>query len=126
MSEDFVNLQHNNFYKHIEHIVILPLRPCILAHHGGLFTLHVTCTVAPHLSRLFPYPHTCLETNYDDIYIYLESNSPIWIFSYLDSQFGNGGVWISESPLYLFVSQSLHLFVSQSLHLLTIIVNHIL
>ena len=51
----------------------------------------------PHLSGLLTYPDTCLGTNYD--YIYRESDSFIRIFSYPDSQFGNGGVRINEGSL---------------------------
>ena len=44
------------------------------------------------------YPDTCLGTNYD--YMFLESDSFIRIFSYPDSRLGNGGVRISEGPMY--------------------------
>ena len=52
-----------------------------------------------HISGLFTYTDTCLGTNY--VYIYSICVSLIRIFSYPDSHLGNGGVWISEGPLYL-------------------------
>ena len=52
----------------------------------------------PNLSGLFT-PDTCLETNPHST----ESDSLIWKFSYPDSQPGNGGVRISEAPLYVFM-----------------------
>ena len=52
----------------------------------------------PHLFGLFTYPDTCLGTNPHSS---TESALPIRKFSYLDSQFGNGGVRISEARLYM-------------------------
>ena len=54
-------------------------------------------TVEPRLSGLFTYLDTCLRTN---SYASTESDSLIWKFSYPDSQSGNRGVRISETPLY--------------------------
>ena len=53
--------------------------------------------VEPHLSGLLIYPDTCLGTN---PYSSTEIDSFIRKFSYRDSQYGNGGVRISEAPLY--------------------------
>ena len=65
--------------------------------------VNIQCThlSGPHLSRLFNYPDTCLGTNPHSS---TESDSLIWKFSYLDSQSGNGGVRISEVPLYTHLS----------------------
>ena len=53
-------------------------------------------TVEPHLSGLFSYPDTCLGTIYE--YIYRKC------LTYPDSHLGNGGVRISEAPLYMYTS----------------------
>ena len=55
-------------------------------------------TVEPHLSGLFTYLYTCLRTNPNAS---TESDSLIRKFSYPDSQSENGGVRMSEAPLYL-------------------------
>ena len=75
----------------------------------------------PHISGLFTYPDTCLGNKYDYIQrsltspdyslirphvwepiiiVYIEIDSLIRIFSYPDSKLGNGGIRISEGPLY--------------------------
>ena len=61
-------------------------------------------TIEPHLSGLFSYLDICLGTNWN---ILIETDSLIVIFSYLDSMLGNGGVQISEGPLYILSDRQL-------------------
>ena len=64
----------------------------ILTGNGQYIKYQSSYTVEPHLSGLFTYPDTCLGTIYE--YIYRKC------LTYPDSHLGNGGVRISEAPLY--------------------------
>ena len=72
----------------------------------------MSCIPCPLIDRLDIYLFNLVvqwSLNYPDysliqtpiIIVNIEIASLIWIFRYLDSQLGNGVVWISEGPLYI-------------------------
>ena len=73
---------------------------CITSNCGYTVKHHLSGPYlsGPHLSG--PYLFTCFGPF---MIIFRESDSFIRIFSYPDSRLGNGGVWISEGPLYIYL-----------------------